>query len=215
MMSIAVSQLDFVVTMQAGRTSVNILGPETQASRAPVPEDAEFFGIIFKAGTFMPHLPMLQLTNNNIELPDTNRRFWLQGRAWELPTYENADTFVDWLVRDGLIKHDPVIQDVLNGHTPDMSLRSIQRRFLRATGLTQSTIQQIERARQATVLLKEGRSIIDTAYELGYFDQPHLTHALRHYIGQTPAQIADLLRAEQLSYLYKTTPLLVDYDIAV
>jgi hypothetical protein len=215
MVSVAASRLDFVVTMQAGKTSVNILGPETKASRAPVPEEAEFVGIIFKPGMFMPHLPIPQLVDNNVALPDINNRFWLQGRAWELPTYDNADTFVNWLVRDGLIKHDPIIQDVLNGYVPDLSLRSIQRRFLRATGLTQSAIQQIERAREATIRLKEGRSILDTVYELGYFDQPHLTHALRHYIGQTPAQLADVIRAEQLSYLYKTTPLLLDYDVAV
>lgn len=40
----------------------------------------------------------------------------------------------------------------------------------------------------------------------GYFDQAHLTRSLKYRMGQTPAEIA---RArEQLSFLYKTTPLL-------
>jgi AraC-like DNA-binding protein len=32
-------------------------------------------------------------------------------------------------------------------------------------------------------------SIPDTMYELGYFDQPHLTRALKHFVGFTPAQL--------------------------
>jgi len=41
-------------------------------------------------------------------------------------------------------------------------------------------------------------------YEAGYFDQPHLTRALKHFIGLTPAQIMDRSRSQQLSFLYKT-----------
>jgi methylphosphotriester-DNA--protein-cysteine methyltransferase len=68
--------------------------------------------------------------------------------------------------------------------------------------MTHSTIRQIERARHATYLLKQGVSILDTVHEAGYFDQPHLTRSLKFFIGQTPAQI---IRAdEQLSFLYKT-----------
>jgi AraC-like DNA-binding protein len=47
----------------------------------------------------------------------------------------------------------------------------------------------------------------DVVYEAGYFDQPHLTRALKHFIGQTPAQIMDRSRSQQLSFLYKTAPL--------
>ena len=47
----------------------------------------------------------------------------------------------------------------------------------------------IERARQALSLLQKGEPILDTAYLLGYFDQPHLTRSLKLYAGKTPAQI--------------------------
>jgi len=46
-----------------------------------------------------------------------------------------------------------------------LSLRTGQRHFLQATGMTHSTIRQIERARQATNLLKQGVSILDTVHE--------------------------------------------------
>jgi AraC-like DNA-binding protein len=109
-------------------------------------------------------------------------------------------------VRAGLLFHEPLVEAVLQGQLKDRSLSTIQRRFLRATGITQSTVRQIERARYATLLLQRGASILDVTYEAGYFDQPHLTRSLKHFIGQTPAQIQEKSRPEQMPFLYKTTP---------
>ncbi len=53
---------------------------------------------------------------------------------------------------------DPVVDAALQGQLQDRDLRTIQRRFLRATGLTQSAVRQIERARYATRLLLQGRA---------------------------------------------------------
>ncbi len=114
---------------------------------------------------------------------------WLHGSAWELPTFENADVFVDRLIRKGILVRDPLVEAVIRGHTPDVSMRSLQYRFLQATGLTHKTIQQIERARSAVSLLEQGTPISDTALELGYFDQARLTNSLKRFIGKTPAQI--------------------------
>lgn len=128
----------------------------------------------------------------------------MDGSVWEYPDFENAETFVKRLVLDGLIVMDGTVDTVLQGQPEEQSVRSTQRHFLRATGLTRSTIRQIERARHATNLLKAGVSIVHTVHEAGYYDQAHLTRSLKYLIGQTPAQI---LRAEeQLSFLYKTGP---------
>jgi AraC-like DNA-binding protein len=70
-----------------------------------------------------------------------------------------------------------------------------------ATGMTRSTIRQIERARHATDLLQRGASILHVAHDLGYADQAHLTRSMTRFIGQTPAQVAR--GAAQLSLLYK------------
>ncbi len=83
-----------------------------------------------------------------------------------------------------------MVEAAIRGRTPDVSIRSLQYRFLRATGLTHKTIQQIERARSSVSLLERGIPISDTAFELGYFDQAHLTNSLKRFIGRTPAQIA-------------------------
>jgi hypothetical protein len=211
--SIASNRWDLVVWKQYGKTYLAIQGPETQASITPVPRDAEFFGILFNPGTFMPHLPADQLVNNNTVLPEANSRsFWLGGSSWEVPTYENADAFVNRLVRSEMLVREKVVDDVLRGHSLDLSLRSIQRRFLRSTGLTHNTIQQIARARQATLLLQQGLPIIDVAYGLGYFDQSHLNRALKYFIGQTPSQLMDKTRTHQLSFLSKTEVAMLAYD---
>lgn len=188
--SAATSNIELVVTRQQDHIHVTLLGPGTRASSAPIPEDAEFFGITFKVGTFLPTIPAGRLVNGAIHLPEASgQSFWLHGSAWELPTFENADTFIQRLVRQGLLVREPVVEAALSGQLNDLSSRSVQRRFLRATGVPHGTVYQIERARRAQKLLQEGVSILDTVEQAGYYDQPHLTRALRHLIGQTPAQI--------------------------
>ncbi|MBK9052713.1 MAG: helix-turn-helix domain-containing protein [Chloroflexi bacterium] len=190
-MSQAASHWEMVVTKYQGKTTLTIRGPETKATLADCPAGVEFLGIVFKMGTFMPHLPTIErLNRNDISLPEATRQtFWLNGSVWQFPTYNNADTFVDRLVRQGVLMADPVVEAVLQGQPPALSPRTVQYRFLRATGLPLNTIQQIERARQALTLLRQGLPILDTVHEVGYFDQPHLTRALKRFIGQTPSQI--------------------------
>jgi len=186
----AVSNWEMVVTKQKGKIMISLRGPETKASPAPIPKDAEFLGGIFKHGTFMPQLPGSKLVDNEIHIPETAKNsFQLFGDVWEFPSFENVDVFVNRLVRNNLLIHDPMVGDVLNGKMRDLSLRSVQRRFVQVTGLTYKTIQQIERARQATALLQKGVPISETTYQTGYFDQAHLTNSLRRFYGQTPVQI--------------------------
>ncbi len=188
--SLAESHWGIVVTRQRDRTYLTVRGPETKALPAPIPEDAEFFGITFRLGTFMPHLPARNLVDGETNLPEATRQsFWLNGSAWQFPDYDNADTFVDRLVRNGLLVCEPVVEAALRGELNDLSLRSVQRRFVRATGLTHGAVYQIERARQAMLLLQQGVSILDTVEQAGYADQPHLTRSLKRFLGQTPAQI--------------------------
>ena len=208
-LSIAASRCELVVSRLQGEISVTIRGPETRATLVgDCPGGGEWFGIILKPGAYLPTLPPARLVDGQVDLPVVSRNsFWLADSAWQLPDYDNADTFVDWLARKGLLVRDPVVdatlQEPLKVHEP----RTVQRHFLRATGLTHSAARQIERARYATCLLRQGNSIWDTIEQAGYFDQPHLTRSLKRYIGQTPAEILQKSRPEQMSFLYKTTPI--------
>jgi AraC-like DNA-binding protein len=206
--SVAASHWEMVVTRQNGETFLTVRGPETKATPLHCSADGEWLGIRFQVGTVMPHLPASHLVDAAVNLPDAgSRSFWLHRSAWQFPDFEDADTFVERLVRDGLLIREPVVQAALYDQLKDLSLRTAQRHFLRTTGLTHSTVRQIERARYATTLLRQGLSILDVVYEAGYYDQPHLTRSLKHYMGQTPAQIMDPSRSQQLSFLYKTAPL--------
>lgn len=168
-----------------------IVGPLPTSGVVSWGADAEILWLKFKPGVFMPHHPTKKFLNSETTLPEAASRqsFWLKGSAWQAPDYENVDTFVSRLIRDEILVHDPVVMATLQDELPDMSPRTLRYRFSQATGLSESTIRQIARAQQAADLLRQGMSILDTVYEAGYFDQPHLTRSLKQYIGYTPAQI--------------------------
>jgi len=188
----AATQWEMVVMRRPAGLTLTVRGPETRASLAPVPPNAEFFGIQFKLGTLLAPLPAGMLVNQGVDLPEAGgERFWLDGSAWQVPTFENADTFLAQLTRRGLLLTEPVVPAALRGELPDLSLRSVQRRFVRATGLTHGAVVQIERAHQAQALLQAGTPILDVVTAAGYADQPHLTRSLRRFVGETPAQIAN------------------------
>jgi AraC-like DNA-binding protein len=204
-LSVASPHWEMVVTRLRGQTTLTVRGPETRATALECPAEGEWLGIRFKLGTFMPQLPVSALIDGrDVTLPGvTKRSFRLNGSALHYPDFDNAETFVSRLVKSGVITRDAAVEAALQGDRQALSLRSRQRHFLQATGMTQRTYRQIERARDAANLLRQGASILDTAHEAGFFDQAHLTRSLRHLIGQTPGKI--IRQEEQLSYLYKTT----------
>jgi AraC-like DNA-binding protein len=206
-LSVASSHWELVVTRLHGDTLVTLKGPETRVREVYCPPDGEWFAIRFKAGTFMPQLPIGRLMDgHDVNLPRASkRRFHLHGAAWEIPNFENAETFVARLATAGIITRDPAVEAALQGDSQALSLRSAQRHFLHATGMTCARLRQIERARHATHLLRRGVPIAETAHAAGFFDQAHLTRSLKRLIGLTPARIA--CEEQQLSFLYNTQPM--------
>jgi AraC-like DNA-binding protein len=203
--SVAVSRWEIVLTRQRGETRIAFRGPETRATVAPIPADAEFLGIVLRHGAFMPSFPVDRLQNEAVELPNATRRsFWLNGSAIPFPSFETADAFVARLVRAGGLSEDPVVRATLRGEPLTLTQRTLRRRFLRATGLTPGQIRQIDRARRAAALLQQGASVADTVDAAGYFDQPHLTLALRRLMGFTPAALRRLDGEAPMSLSYKT-----------
>jgi hypothetical protein len=203
-LSVAESRCELVITRLRGRTFVTLRGPETRATPADCPADGEWLGIRLAPGTFFPAHPAATISDRrDVTLPsEDGRTFRLQGSTWELPDFENAETFVARLARAGVLAHDAAVRAVLGGDPLPLSQRSAQRHFLRATGLTHGAHQQIERARHATRLLDQGASIADAVHAAGYFDQAHLTRSVASLIGVTPARIRR--KERQLSFLYKT-----------
>jgi AraC-like DNA-binding protein len=203
--SVASSHWHLVVSEVGGQVGVSVHGPESRPVAASLPRDGTWVGIRFRLGVMLADVSLPNLVDSGMELSEAcHRSFWWKGGAWERPTYENAEGLVARMSREDLIGRDPLIDDALHGAGGAVSLRTLQRRFYLATGQTRRTVRQIEQARRAAARLREGATPAGVTYELGYYDQPHLTRSMRRYLGRTPAELADPRRDEQLSLLYKT-----------
>lgn len=201
--SVAAGHLELVVTRLADLTMVTVRGPETRATTIDCPPDGEWTAIRFRLSVHMPTLPTHLLVDRDVHLPvAADGSFALLGSRWQLPDLENAERYVEALARRGVIARDDAVETAIRGGMQSVTTRSVQRHFRRTTGMTRGQFRQIERARHATNLLRDGASILDTVHEAGYFDQAHLTRSLRVLIGETPAGITR--HDAQLSFLYKT-----------
>jgi AraC-like DNA-binding protein len=180
-----------IFTRHAGVLRTLVVGALEAARPLSYVAGAETLWIRFKVGTFMPHLPAKDTLNREITLPEASGdNFWLESKVWEVPHFENAETFVQHLVRTGAVTCDPLIEAALRDELARASARTLRYRFQHRTGLGQHHIRQIQRAQRAVERLHQGNSIIDTAHELGYADQSHLTRSLKRFLGSTPREIA-------------------------
>lgn len=190
MTSVATACWGLVFWVCEGTAHASLSGPETTAGVAPVPQGATFVGIEFAVGTSLRTAPTPTLVDGGAVLPDTtSRTFRLDGERWETPGPDDAEALVARLVRAGALTRDPLVTEVLRGGRPAVSDRTVERRFLGATGLTRGAVRQIERARTAATLLAAGAGPGDVVAELEYFDAPHLARALRRYVGRTASQL--------------------------
>src|SRR5690606_6142226 len=101
-----------------------------------------------------------------------------------------VDSFVEKLIRNGIVEDNRLVASVVSGHPMAMSERTLQRHFLKTTGVTYKTFTQIERAQKALALLQQGRPGADVAFALGYSDQPHMTRSVNAVMGLTPSQFS-------------------------
>lgn len=153
-------------------------------------EGVDWLVIKFKLGVFLPGISARKYLDDAAPLPEAScQSFWLHSSTWERPTFENADTFVDWLVHDNAVQLNPVVSAALQDQPPALAERTLRYHFQQTTGLTRSHIRQIERAREAMYRLQNDVPILDVVHELGYADQPHLTRSLKRFMGYTPTQV--------------------------
>ncbi len=192
MTSVAAVCWGLVFFERDGETYASVTGPETRTGTAPVPEGASFVGIEFAVGTSLRGVSMPTLVDGGVELPGTTRRaFHLGGARWQTPGPDDAEALVDRLVRAGIVERDPLVTAVRRGDRPEVSARTLERRFRAGTGLTRGAVRQIERARAASTMLAAGATPAEVVTGLGYFDEPHLARALHRYVGRTARQLRE------------------------
>lgn len=183
---------DLVVLKQEGSTHILLTGQTTHAVPLPFTRGDEITTISFKASAFLSLIPAAAILDRGILLPTTGGHFQLACDVFEIPTFDNAEGFVQKLMKQEHIHQDDVVDETLRDHPPAYSPRSIQRRFLRATGMTHNDFRQIRRARLAAALLQKGIPAVEAALETGYADQSHMSRSLKRILGRTPTEIAIL-----------------------
>jgi AraC-like DNA-binding protein len=192
----AESHWHMVLVTYQGKTQFIVTGALPTSGTVSYTEGAEILWIKLKLGMFLPHLPARIRLDKETVLPDAVcHSFWLGSTPWQFPNFDTVETFISRLVRAEALACDPLVSAVLQDHPHDMAPRTVRHRFVQTTGLSHTHIRQIERAQQAAALLRQGVPILDTVYQAGYFDQPHLTRALKQWIGYTPAQLVREARA--------------------
>jgi AraC-like DNA-binding protein len=72
--------------------------------------------------------------------------------------------------------------------TAGLSPTQLCRTMKRATGLTPVAWRQNERVNRARRMIRDGRPLADTAAELGFSDQSHLTRVFRAHVAASPGE---------------------------
>jgi AraC-like DNA-binding protein len=170
-----------------GKSKVLLCGPCFKTTLVPYSAGNKNFGIQFKPGVVFTDIPVADMINVTEALPmPAEDEFVLQGITWKLPTYETIDEILARMAEHGLFSVDPVVRDIVENKTVNMSVRSIQRHFAMTVGMPPRRVKQIMSARKAVDLLLQGRQLAEVSYELGYADLPHMIRMLKRFTGFTP-----------------------------
>jgi hypothetical protein len=184
---------DIVVLRYRGTVQVLQTGLITRPVELPFEPGDEYLAISFKPGAYMPRLPGQRMVDRGVLRPmGSGRTFEIDSDTFEIPTFENAEGFVQRLIRRDLVVLDDVVDRVVDGDPAWASERTVERRFRWALGLSPKQLAQIRRAREAMTRLQAGCAPAAVAAELGYADQSHLTRSLRRFMGRTPGDVGQL-----------------------
>ncbi|MCC5857339.1 MAG: AraC family transcriptional regulator [Ectothiorhodospiraceae bacterium] len=138
------------------------------------------------------------------EILEAAMRRWLDGGAVRqgAACFSRADT--GW-IRDALLRTDPGSAAKAYG----LSLRQVERRFIRQFGLSPKVYQRL--ARTALLITRlglrpEGAGLAGLAMELGYADQSHLSRDLKRFTGVQPGRLRGLLEKDSEYWAYRVLP---------
>lgn len=170
-------------------TFLLLTGQTTRAVDLPFHPGDEVLTISFPASTYLTQLPAADRVDGAQTLVQRGPRFELGSDVLEIPSFDNAEDLVTALQRRSLIEQDEFVAAYLAGRPLASSLRSLQRHFHHATGMSPRDFSAIERARRAEIWLREGREASRVALDAGYSDQAHLSRSIKAILGRTPSQI--------------------------
>lgn len=178
-----------IMRTELGRT-IMLTGQTTRAVPLSFAPGDEILTVSFPPGAYLAAVSATELVNSAVALPRVGTRFQLGSDYVEIPTFENVEEFIRALTRKDLLQQDELVASYFTDRPLAASPRSVQRHFIRTTGLTRYDFHQIMRARAAAEFLQKGVPAAEVAYRLGYADQAHLARSLKSILGRRATEIA-------------------------
>jgi AraC-like DNA-binding protein len=179
---------------------VYLLGTMTRYKHSEVRDGSRLLGIRFKPGAFLcfyKFSPLSEIVNTTIEfekklVPQINlgskhvtdrlNRFFLDRL--------NSSKDILSPVMARVIKHKGNISVEELGRQSDMNLRRLERGFKAWLGISPKEFIGFTRYQAALKTLQAkpaGKSLLDIAFDHGYYDHSHLTNAVKKYAGMNPS----------------------------
>lgn len=187
------------VVMEHGKTYA--VGAMTSFKDSFIHANTHLLGVCLRPAsfsTFYRYAPQTELLNNTVAF-DRTRAFDFDRILKDPIGYLNR--FFTDRAGDKINSIQPVIRDIhhTNGqlgiyelarqnHT---TVRQLERSFKANTGLTPKAYSNIIRFQHALALVKNAgaRSLLDIAFECGFYDHSHLTSEIKKHTGLLPSQL--------------------------
>jgi AraC-like DNA-binding protein len=163
-----------------------------------------FAGVRFKPGGFPVFCPF-PLSEVNNQIVEFDFKFPTAITSTELFVHELNRFFIDKanermmasinIMEDIHFRKGAItIDDISKKHK--ISNRSLERLFTRDIGVSPKEIAKIVRFQTALKEIKKNdqRSLLDVAFDAGYYDHAHLTKEVKRYSGQSPSVLIDNLK---------------------
>jgi len=186
------------VLMEFGKTYV--VGAMTSFKDSLIDTYSHLTGVCLKPGAFANfynYASQNELTNDTIEFEKANS---FNVDKWVNNPFKYFDHFFSERIKSKNIQIQSVINDIhsTNGQISICELskrnfttvRQLERSFKKFIGLSPKEYSNIIRFQNALSLIKksnQNRSLLDIAFECGYYDHSHLTNDFKRNTGLSPS----------------------------
>ncbi len=189
------------VTMEHGKTY--LVGAMTTFKESFMDEHTHLIGVCLKPSAFSSFYSYVSLNDlkNQTVLFDQNLSFDKDKFNGENHT-DYLNHFFIGRKNDKKHRIAPLLKHIQNSmgslsieelsKSNNISVRQLERIFKDSIGLTPKEYSSIVRFQKALNLIKsprKGRSLLDIAFECGYYDHSHLTNEIKQKTGRIPSQL--------------------------
>lgn len=184
--------------MEFGKTYV--VGAMTSFKDSVIDTATHLIAVCLKPGTFTNfYASRNELTNDTVEF-EKSQSFNLDK------TFKNSFNYFDQFFSSRLKSKNYQLQSIINdiystkgqlciselSKRNFITVRQLEHNFKNLIGLSPKKFSNIIRFRNAFGLIKDSkqnRSLLDIAFECGYYDHSHLTNEIKRYTGLLPSDL--------------------------